>query len=255
MKRIFLACLVALPMAVQAFPGADLWPILARRRAEADDFVSTWRTTADTETITVPTRSGFAYDCTVDWGDGTVESLSGYDDAKWTHEYATAGDYNVTISGTFEKIYFNDGGDRLKLIAIPNLGSVGWKSFYLAFYGCANLLSVAGGDTSLVDSFGYAFRGCSSLVTLDSSGWNTSSVVSFYLAFYGCSSVITLDTSGWNTSSVETFAAAFRDCSSLTSYMPPAKFWDRVPAVPEHTECFYEATNIVNYADIPADWK
>ena len=30
------------------------------------DFVSTWRTTATNETITVPTRSGFAYECNVD---------------------------------------------------------------------------------------------------------------------------------------------------------------------------------------------
>ena len=230
MKRLgIIVLLLASGWAVGQGINPGLQAYINSRVSIPDDFVSTWRTTADAETITVPTRSGYAYDCTVDWGDGTVETLSGYDDAKWTHEYATAGDYDVTISGTFETIYFNRGGDRLKLIAIPNLGSVGWKSLHEAFWGCENLLSVAGGDTS--------------------------EVVSFRAALDNCYDLETVDTSGWDTSSVETFLVSFKRCWSLTSYMPPDKFWDRVPAVPEHRECFYDATNIENYADIPADWK
>ena len=190
MKRLgIIVLLLASGWAVGQGINPGLQAYINSRVSTPDDFVSTWRTTADNETITVPTRSGFAYDCSVDWGDGTVETLSGYDDAKWTHLYTTAGDYNVTINGTFETIYFNNGGDRLKLIAIPNLGSVGWKSLQAAFKGCVNLLSVAGGDTSEVDSFEFGFYYCLSLEALDTSGWDTSSVETFRFAIGKCYSL------------------------------------------------------------------
>jgi len=135
------------------------------------DFVSTWRTTVANETITVPTRSGHAYECNVDWGDGSVETISGYDDAKWTHTYADSGDYEVTISGTFETIYFSNSGDKSKLISISNLGSVGWTSFYNSFLGCTSLNSVTGdADTSLVSSMYRMFYYCTSMTTTPNTG-------------------------------------------------------------------------------------
>ena len=46
------------------------------------------------------------------------------------------------------------------------------------------------------------FQGCSSLASLDLSGWDTSSVTGMGSMFYGCSKLAALDVSAWDTSSV-----------------------------------------------------
>ena len=43
--------------------------------------------------------------------------MTSHDDADITHTYATAG-YEVTIDGTMETVYFNNGGDKTKLMSI-----------------------------------------------------------------------------------------------------------------------------------------
>ena len=45
------------------------------------------------------------FDFNIDWGDGTVEDLTDVD-APFSHTYAAANTYTVTISGTFPRIYF-----------------------------------------------------------------------------------------------------------------------------------------------------
>ena len=61
------------------------------------------------------------------------------------------------------------------------------------------------------------FGKCSSLTSLDVSGFNTSSVRRMEFMFYGCSSLTTLDVSGFNTSKVTWMWGMFENCSSLTS--------------------------------------
>ena len=55
------------------------------------------------------------------------------------------------------------------------------------FYHCSSLttLDVSGWDTSKVSNMGYMFKGCSSLTTLDLSGWDTSKVGTSYSYSYG----------------------------------------------------------------------
>ena len=83
------------------------------------EFTSIWDTTqegtsADNE-ITIPTNPGFTYNYIVDWGDGSTDTNITGD---ITHTYATAGTYTVKISGDFPAIYFNNTGDRRKIIEI-----------------------------------------------------------------------------------------------------------------------------------------
>ena len=44
----------------------------------------------------------YQYNFTVDWGDGTVNTVTSFDDINATHEYATTGTYNITIRGLCE---------------------------------------------------------------------------------------------------------------------------------------------------------
>ena len=84
----------------------------------AQPFITTWRTTTASETITIPTFPGITYNYDVDWGDGsTVTGQTG----NATHTYATAGDYVVQISGTFPRIYFNNSGDREKILEVNQI--------------------------------------------------------------------------------------------------------------------------------------
>ena len=92
----------------------------------------------------IPMVSGSVYDFNVDWGDGSNEDVSGSALTAKNHTYSSPGIYTITISGTFPRIYFNNGGDKLKVLSTQNLGAVGWTSFVRAFYGCSNQTVVEG---------------------------------------------------------------------------------------------------------------
>ena len=94
------------------------------------------------------------------------------------------------------------------------------------FYGCSSLasLDVSGWDTSRVANMSRMFEGCSRLVSLDVSGWDTSCVTDMGYMFQGCSSLASLDVSGWDVSRVADMSRMFSGCSSLTSL--DASNWD-----------------------------
>lgn len=185
-----------------------------------DAFQMTVRTTAPSETFTIPCQNVGTFNAEVDWGDGSPKStITAYNDADLTHTYATAGDYQISITGDFTNIYFNNGGDKLKVISVDNLGSVGWTRFNNAFLGCANMTSFTAGNcgTSAVTNMTFMFSGCSNLTSLNVSNFNTAAVTNMGAMFYNCSSLTSLDLSSFNTSAVTNTSAMFQGCSSLTS--------------------------------------
>ena len=101
-------------------------------------FITTRKTdnngNSNSDQITIPTFNAETYNYDVDWGDGNSDTgITG--DA--THTYAAVGTYTVTITGTFPRIYFNNSGDKEKLLTIENWGSQSWASIVNAFYGCS----------------------------------------------------------------------------------------------------------------------
>ena len=76
-------------------------------------FISTWHVGdagfGDGDlSITLPLRSTFNYNFTVDWGDGSpLSTVTAFDDVDITHNYALANDYVVIIEGLAESWYFN----------------------------------------------------------------------------------------------------------------------------------------------------
>ena len=87
------------------------------------------------------------------------------------------------------------------------------------FYGCSSLASVdlSGFDTSQVTSIGSMFNGCSELTGLDLSGFDTSQVTFMGSMLSGCSGLTSLDLSGFDTSKVTNASDMFAGCSGLTS--------------------------------------
>lgn len=56
---------------------------------------------------TLPTVWGGNYDFTVDWGDGSADDITSWDQAEVTHTYATGGVYEIRIEGKFEGVNFH----------------------------------------------------------------------------------------------------------------------------------------------------
>lgn len=213
------------------------------RYASDAGFQFTWKTdnagVSTSTQATIPTYSANTYDCHVDWGDGNDDDITTHNDAAWTHTYAGAGTYTITITGTFGRIYFANGGDKLKILNILSFGNVGWETMGSAFYGCANLTIDADAKTGLelVEDFTYAWRGCSGMTSFPlvdvSAGTNyygtwygdtglpsfpaldVSSGENFTNTWYNCSGFETMPALDF--SSGTTFNGTLRGCTSLTT--------------------------------------
>ena len=189
---------------------------------------------------------------TVDWDDGTIETLTTSDhtftDGQTYHEIGFRLD-----SGTyFRPIIGNDANHKDKVLALGPAPSSMVLQPEQCFFRCANLAAFdptidATGGTF----FNYAWDGCSSLTSFPLI--NTSSGIIFSAAWRNCSGLTSfplIDTSSgtdfnqtWsscsnltdfpliNTSSGTNFQSTWNGCSSLTTF--PAGFfnsWNGTPA-------------------------
>ncbi|MEM6378701.1 MAG: PKD domain-containing protein, partial [Bacteroidota bacterium] len=62
-----------------------------------NEFITTWLTTVDNESITIPTIGG-GYNYSVDWGDGQT---SNNQTGNASHTYSSAGVHQISITGDF----------------------------------------------------------------------------------------------------------------------------------------------------------
>lgn len=90
------------------------------------------------------------------------------------------------------------------------------KSF---FHNCSSIksLDISGWNTSNVTSFLDLFSMCSSLESLNLSRWDTSNVTTMNSTFDGCTSLVSLNLNGWDTSKVTSFYFMFRNCRTIKS--------------------------------------
>ncbi len=185
-------------------------------------FTTTWTIDSGTS-ITIPTHSGETYNYDVYWENVATSSHNGSlsgetDDA--TVVFGQAGTYEVEITGTFPRIYFNNAGDKDKIMSIEQWGDNGWTSMGSAFYGASNLEYNASDvpDLSGVTDMSQMFYGASSF-NGDLSGWDVSTVTDMNEMFrmlYGTSPVFSGDgLSGWNVSSVTDMSYMFYGAGSF----------------------------------------
>ena len=222
-------------------------------------FITTWKTnnagTSTSTQIRIPT-TGTGYACTVDWGDGTSDSYSGTAPVM-LHTYPSAGTYTVKISGTFPRMSFNSGGDRLKLLTIEYWGTGIWSgSMVLAFQSCTNLKINAPDvpNFAAVTNMSLMFNGCSSLTSINVSGWNTSNVISIEEMFSSCTSLSSATGfNTWNLSNCTSitrngYSGMFQSCTSLQSL--DLSGWDlrKVTYIGNgpYTGLFYNCTALKN---------
>ena len=96
-----------------------------------DYFITTWRASNPQRRINIPTR-GFGYNFTIDWGDGTVETIM---NGPVNHVYAAPGIYTIKIIGDFPQIYIDFGPAGNKIVSIEHWGNIAWRSMRRAFAG------------------------------------------------------------------------------------------------------------------------
>ena len=150
---------------------------------QPDDFVFSIKTshpgTSGDLAFEIPTHgTGYSYDVDCN-NDGVNEAAA--QTSNYTCTYAAPGSYTIRISGSFPRIYFNNEGDRLKILSIDQWGTGAWTSMANAFYGCENLVLNAS-DTpnfSAVTDISHMFDGADVLGTgigIGDWNWNTSNI-------------------------------------------------------------------------------
>jgi len=151
-------------------------------------------------------RNVGTYNAQVDWGDGTVETVTAYNGG--THAYASTGTYQIKISGDFPGFEYGNTTGTYKdyITKIVQWGNIEWKSFYRAFASLSYLTSLPTDYpdiTGLIDKRPYQmFFNNIRLVACDLSNWqNTGNFVgSAFQTFYGLNSCTNINLTGWDTS-------------------------------------------------------
>ena len=223
--------------------NSDGWTITdGGRHCATDDFVTTWKTdnpgTSNNSSITIPTYSGETYNYDVDWdNDGTFDEFHLHGDV--THDFGTAGTYTIRIRGQFPRIYFNNSGDKEKILSVDQWGTITWTSMAYAFYGCTNLTIPATDvpDLSSVTSMTEMFRNASSL-NQNIGNWDVSNVTDMTGMFYFATS-FNQDISSWDVSSVTNMSNMFGGAHSFNQSIGS---WD-VSSVTNMHDMFTGATS------------
>ncbi|HIB38562.1 BspA family leucine-rich repeat surface protein, partial [Mesonia sp.] len=196
--------------------------------------------------LVIPTLLGVGlpvYDCTVDFGDGTIVDYTSNGNGEGSvqalyHTYDSGGIYTVTITGDFPAIAYQLGAEYSdELLSIDQWGNMQWE--HLSFRGCSNLVFNATDipDLSLLTSLRGTFRNCINFNS-DISNWDVSNVESLLETFRGASS-FNQDLSNWNVSNVTNMEDTFQGASAFNQAL---NSWD-VSNVINMEETFYGASN------------
>lgn len=178
---------------------------------EENAFVFTIKTTGASETFSLPLESVGTYDFNIDWGDGSDDDITAWNQAGVTHAYVSAGTYEITITGTIVGWRFNYSGDHNKIYELKSWGALRLGNNDRYFYGCANLTITA---TDILDLTGttdltWMFGECYALTTIPSmNSWNVSSVTIMDYMF-NWSALFNQDISSWNTVLVISMSSMF----------------------------------------------
>ena len=199
----------------------------------------------------LPLVSSGAISMDVDWGDGTTDTITTYNQAETLHTYASSGTYTIEITNEVRGWRFQNAGDKLKILNISNWGDFNF-TVGRAFMACNNATYTAT-DTPSVNttSMDRAFL-WNYAADIDFTGWDMSGVVDFR-SFAQQSYLMTgtgVDT--WNTSSVLSFHSIFYACNAFDQDISG---WD-INQGTAFTNCFGStALSTANYDALLVSWE
>ncbi len=172
---------------------------------------------------------------------------------------------------SFEKITDFSYGfyESISLTSIPedlfaNCPNV--TTFYGTFAECTSLTSIQStlfANCPNVTTFEATFVDCTSLTSIPSTLFaNCPNVTTFEVTFAGCTSLTSIPSTLFaNCLYVTNFVGTFYKCTGLTG--EPIKLWKRVQngstnnyiGEPDGCGCYYKATELNNYENIPEYWR
>ena len=203
------------------------WLTSGRRSRESivNNMSFTWVTTSPTETLALPTKSGYSYNVSVDWGDGNSDTFTTWNQTESSHEYATADTYTVTITGdsTFQALDFDRATTtRTGLREWLSWGDIEWTYLALAFNTCPNATFPAtdSPDLTNVTDLNSMFNNCT-LANPITTNWITTAVTTFANMFASCPAA-NPDVSLWDVSSATSFNSMF---TATTLANPDVSSW------------------------------
>jgi len=183
-----------------------------------ESFVTTWITYSPGSScescITIPTHPESIYNYDVDWNnDGVFDTLG--ITGNLTHNFGEPGIYTIAIHGVFPRIYFNNRGDKEKILSVDQWGDNQWESMEKAFWGCQLLTWSTSElpDVSEVTNMSYMLAEANSF-NQDISGLDVSRVTDMSHMFLGASN-FNQDIGSWDVSSVTNMSGMFSRSSSF----------------------------------------
>lgn len=203
---------------------------------DPNSFVTTWKTDADMETITIYLDTDYAYNFTVDWGDGTVETVTSNENLE--HTYQTAKTYTVAMQGDIPYIKMNSE----KLMSIDQWGNNQWKSMNSSFINATNMVYNATDkpDLSQVEDMGSMFTNAYSF-NGDIGNWDVSNVTLMYSLFEGAEA-FNQNISAWDVSKVESISRMFQ---GATAFDQPLDWGTKTSNVTDTYAMFQGATTFL----------
>lgn len=185
--------------------------------------VTEWTTKNVNTEITLPVQ-GDGLNVTINWGDGATTQTS---EAFPKHTYATAGVYDITITGTcpvFGYTEINTPSTTSEyysftqyLTGVKQFGELSATRY--GFSNCGKLQYVSGDATentfANVTDMSNMFAYCDRLVSLDLNGFDTSNVTNMSGMFWVCMRLTEIDISTFDTSNVTNMERMFSTCNAL----------------------------------------
>jgi hypothetical protein len=190
--------------------------------------IDTEAVTPGVKTFTLPCGDIGTYNAVIDWGDaGPTSAITTFNDADLFHDYAVAGTYTITITGSLPHVRFNNGGDKLKMVDISQWGESAILSWESSYRGCSNMTITATdtpNSTAVLDMSFMFFS--ASLVNPLTTDWDVSNVTDMTLLFASASTA-NPDVLLWNVSSVQSFSQMF---NLATAANPDVQDWNTISA-------------------------
>jgi len=215
------------------------------------NFTTKWNTTSTSPAssaenqIQLPLEVNGHYNFLVDWGDGTSDRITAWNQSETLHNYSAAGVYTLKISGMLVGWHFDSGGDRLKLLEVQQWGDLRLGNSGGYFAGCENLTVTA---TDLLDLTGTTtlaglFAHCTSIDFIPNiDQWDTSQITNMESVFYNAKS-FNSDIGNWDTSKVTDMSGMFGYASSFNGYIGS---WDTSHVI-DMSGMFSSATSFTTY--------
>jgi surface protein len=164
--------------------------------------------TSNDDQFTLPLTDNGTVDIVVNWGDGTSDTITAFDQTEKTHTYPSIGTYEIQITGTLQGFRFNNIGDKEKILDIKNWAILEMNTSAV-FRGCRNLVATATDKPKNITTLQNAFN-----QTFDFNGnlnnWDVSSVTNFGGCFFRARE-FNGDITNWDVSSATSFRDMFDD--------------------------------------------